>query len=176
MNRRTLVKGAAIAATAGLLGACAQMPMMGGGGSGGGADIVDVAAKNPDFSTLVTAVQTAGLTETLKGDGPFTVFAPTNAAFEKLPDGTVDSLLQPENRDKLTEILTYHVVPGEVTADRLAGERLGVKTVQGGTVHVDGTDDHSPTGVRVDDANVTTVDIEASNGVIHVIDSVIMPD
>ena len=126
--------------------ACAQMPMMGGGGSGGGADIVDVAAKNPDFSTLVTAVQTAGLTETLKGDGPFTVFAPTNAAFEKLPDGTVDSLLQPENRDKLTEILTYHVVPGTVTAGQLAGERLGVKTVQGGTVHVDGTDDHSPTG------------------------------
>lgn len=135
-----------------------------------GGDIVDIASSNPDFSTLVAAVSAAGLVETLKGDGPFTVFAPTNAAFAKLPAGTVESLLEPANRDQLVSILTYHVVPGNVTSDQLAGQRLNVATVQGGTVHIDGTD-----GVTVNESTVTAADIAASNGVIHVIDTVLLP-
>lgn len=118
----------------------------------------------------MAAVSAAGLVDTLKGDGPFTVFAPTNAAFAALPAGTVDTLLLPENKDQLISILTYHVVPGAVTSDQLAGQRLSVETVQGSTVHVDGTD-----GVTVDGANVIAADIIASNGVIHVIDAVILP-
>lgn len=131
-------------------------------------DIVDVAAGNKDFSTLVAAVQAAGLVETLKGSGPFTVFAPTNEAFGKLPAGTVESLLKPENKAKLVAILTYHVVPGKVmAADVKAGE---VKTVQGSMakISVDG-------GVKIDGAKVVATDVAASNGVIHVIDSVILP-
>lgn len=131
-------------------------------------DIVDVAAGNPDFSTLVAAVKAAGLVETLKGKGPFTVFAPTNAAFAKLPAGTVESLLKPESKDKLVAILTYHVVAGKVmAADVKAGE---VATVQGSkaTIAVDG-------GVTIDGAKVVATDVAASNGVIHVIDTVIMP-
>ena len=135
-----------------------------------GDDIVDIAASNADFSTLVAAVQAAGLVETLKGDGPFTVFAPTNAAFAALPAGTVENLLLPENRDQLTAILTYHVVPGAITSDQLAGQRLTVTTVNGDAVHVDGTH-----GVRVNGARVTTADIAATNGVIHVIDAVLLP-
>lgn len=133
-------------------------------------DVVDILAANDQFSTLVAAVGAAGLADTLKGDGPFTVFAPTNAAFEKLPAGTVETLLQPENRDQLVSILTYHVVPGAVTSDQLAGQRMNVATVQGQTVHVDGTH-----GVRVNRARVTQADIVGSNGVIHRIDSVLMP-
>ncbi|MCB2150492.1 MAG: fasciclin domain-containing protein, partial [Rhodobacteraceae bacterium] len=108
---------------------------------------------NDDFSTLVAAVKAAGLVETLKGDGPFTVFAPTNAAFAALPAGTVESLLKPENRDQLVAVLTYHVVPGAVTSDQLAGQRLNVATVNGASVHVDGRK-----GVRVNKARVTTAD------------------
>lgn len=135
-----------------------------------GDDIVDIAAANSDFSTLVAAVSAAGLVDTLKGDGPFTVFAPTNAAFAALPEGTVETLLLPENKDQLVKVLTYHVVPGAVTSDQLTGERLNVATVQGQTVHVDGTD-----GVQVNKSNVTTADIIATNGVIHVIDKVLLP-
>jgi uncharacterized surface protein with fasciclin (FAS1) repeats len=164
MNRRFALKTAAVVGLATLTAGCADMMM------GGDPDIVDIAASNDDFSTLVAAVSAAGLVETLKGDGPFTVFAPTNAAFAALPAGTVDNLLLPENRDQLTAILTYHVVPGNVTSDQLAGQRLTVATVNGETVHIDGTD-----GVTVNDANVITADIEASNGVIHVIDSVLLP-
>ncbi|MEY3805593.1 MAG: hypothetical protein RIR69_405 [Actinomycetota bacterium] len=130
--------------------------------------IVDVASANDDFSTLVTALGAADLVETLQGDGPFTVFAPTNAAFEALPAGLVDKLLLPENKDVLVAILTYHVVAGEVmAADVTAGD---VASVQGEniTVTTDG-------GVKVNDANVVTTDVEASNGVIHVIDAVIVP-
>ncbi len=163
MNRRFALKATALAAVAALATACA--PMMDDGD-----DIVDIAASNDDFSTLVAAVTAAGLVETLKGDGPFTVFAPTNDAFAKLPAGTVESLLEPENRDQLVSILTYHVVPGAVTSDQLAGKRLNVTTVQGGTVHVDGRN-----GVKVNDANVTAADIMATNGVIHVIDTVLLP-
>ena len=164
MNRRFALKSALGAAAIAAIAACAPMD--------DGDDIVDIAAGNEDFSTLVAAVSAAGLVETLKGDGPFTVFAPTNAAFAALPAGTVESLLKPENKDQLVSILTYHVVPGAVTSDQLAGQRLSVATVQGDTVHIDATGG----GVKVDGANVTAADIIATNGVIHVIDAVILPN
>jgi uncharacterized surface protein with fasciclin (FAS1) repeats len=134
------------------------------------ADIVDTAASVKDFSTLVAAVKAAGLVKTLKSDGPFTVFAPTNAAFAKLPEGTVESLLKPENKDKLIAILTYHVVPGKVMAADVV-KLSSAKTVQGTTVDIKVTD----AGVMVDNAKVVKTDIETSNGVIHIIDSVILP-
>jgi len=131
-------------------------------------DIVDVAAGNPDFSTLVQAVQAAGLVDTLKSDGPFTVFAPTNAAFNDLPDGVLDALLMPQNRDLLTEVLTYHVVPDEVTSDEL--ETGGVDTLNGGVAV-----DVSPERVVVNNASVVQADVPASNGVIHAINRVLIP-
>lgn len=131
--------------------------------------IVEVASGNDDFSTLVAAVSAAGLAETLSGDGPFTVFAPTNDAFAELPEGLVDKLLLPENKEALTSILTYHVVAGEVTSDMVQpGE---VATVEGSTITLS-TDG----GVMVNDATVTTADVDASNGVIHVIDKVLVPE
>lgn len=132
-------------------------------------DIVTIASENADFSTLVAAVKAAGLVDVLKGDGPFTVFAPTNAAFAALPEGTVEGLLKPENKEKLAAILTYHVVAGNVMAKDVAPGK--VKTVQGTelTIAVDGKT------VMIDGAKVTKTDIIASNGVIHVIDKVIMP-
>lgn len=133
-------------------------------------DIVDTAISAGSFNTLVAAVQAAGLENTLRGDGPFTVFAPTDAAFKKLPAGTVQTLLKPENKDKLTEILTYHVVPGKVKAKSVAGKTQKVMTVQGSKIFVDGTH-----GVKVDGAKVVKADIKTSNGIIHVIDTVIMP-
>jgi len=131
-------------------------------------NIVEVASDNNDFSTLVTAVKAAGLAETLSGEGPFTVFAPTNDAFAKLPEGTVENLLK--DKDKLTQILTYHVVPGKIMAKDVLNLK-SAKTVQGGEISIDTND-----GVKVDNANIIQTDIEASNGVIHVIDSVIMPN
>ncbi|MEM6647224.1 MAG: fasciclin domain-containing protein [Bacteroidota bacterium] len=128
-------------------------------------DIVDVAVAAGSFNTLVAAVQAAGLVETLKGDGPFTVFAPTDEAFAALPAGTVEDLLKPENKDKLTAILTYHVVPGKVMAGDLLGATTAA-TVNGQSVSI---------GLRVGDANVVQADIAASNGVIHVIDAVLIP-
>ncbi len=163
MNRRTILRLATGLGLAAALAACAPMTPK-------SPDIVDIAAGNPDFSTLVAAISAAGLVETLKGDGPFTVFAPTNAAFAALPAGTVESLLLPENKDRLAAILTYHVVPGAVTSDQLAGQRLDVATVNGQTVHINGTN-----GVKVNKSTVTTADIIASNGVIHVIDRVLLP-
>ena len=133
-------------------------------------DIVDTAVNAGSFNTLVAAVQAAGLVDTLKGPGPFTVFAPTDEAFAALPAGTVESLLKPENKATLVSILTYHVVPGKTVSSDLAGRQLQVATVQGSTVDIDGT-----SGVQVDDANVVQADIGATNGVIHVIDKVIMP-
>lgn len=131
--------------------------------------IVEIAVGNEDFSTLVAAVTAAGLVETLSGEGPFTVFAPTNAAFAKLPEGTVEELLKPENKDQLVAVLTYHVVAGKVmAADVAPGE---VPTVQGSSFTVKVEDGK----VMVDNATVTATDIEASNGVIHVIDTVILP-
>ncbi|CUH79183.1 Immunogenic protein MPT70 precursor [Tritonibacter multivorans] len=159
MKRRFFLSLSAAALT---LSACATMTKE--------PDIVDIAAGNSDFSTLVAAVSAAGLVDTLKSDGPFTVFAPTNAAFAALPAGTVDTLLMPETKDQLVKVLTYHVVPGAVTSDQLAGQRLSVATVQGQNVHVNGTH-----GVKVNDATVTSADIIASNGVIHVIDKVLLP-
>ncbi|MEO1399529.1 MAG: fasciclin domain-containing protein [Pseudomonadota bacterium] len=134
-------------------------------------DIVDTAASAGQFNTLVAAVKAAGLVETLKGDGPFTVFAPTDAAFKALPAGTVEDLLKPENKAKLTSILTYHVVPGKVMSKDLAGKAMKAKTVEGTEVSIDAKGD----GVKVDGATVAQADIETSNGVIHVIDKVIMP-
>ena len=131
-------------------------------------DIVAVASGNPDFSTLVAAVDAAGLVETLQGTGPFTVFAPTNAAFEALPAGVLDALLLPENQETLAKIVAYHVLPQQVmAADVAAGE---VPTVEGQSIDIT-TDD----GVKVNDANVTATDVAASNGVIHVIDAVLIP-
>ena len=134
-----------------------------------GKDIVDIAAGNESFSTLVAAVQAADLVDTLKGEGPFTVFAPTDDAFAALPAGTVEDLLKPENKPTLTKILTYHVVPGKVMSGDLS-DGMTATTVQGSDVTIGTTD-----GVTVDGAKVVQADIEASNGVIHVIDSVILP-
>jgi len=135
------------------------------------ATIVDVAVGNPDFSTLVAAITAAGLGETLAGEGPFTVFAPTNAAFAALPAGTLDSLLLPENKDQLTAILTYHVVPGTVMAADLPATATDVATVNGATVSVVA----APEGATVNGAKITAADVAASNGVIHVIDTVLLP-
>lgn len=131
--------------------------------------VVAIAAGNPDFSTLVAAVKAAGLAETLSGEGPFTVFAPTNEAFAKLPAGTVESLLKPENKAKLAGILTYHVVAGKVLAADVKTSK--VKTVQGGELDVVVKDG----AVTVDGAKVIKTDIVGSNGVIHVIDTVVLP-
>ena len=132
-------------------------------------DIVDTAVDAGSFTTLVAAVQAAGLVETLKGEGPFTVFAPTDAAFAALPAGTVEELLKPENKDKLTAILTYHVVAGKVMSGDLS-DGMTAATVNGANITIGTTG-----GVTVNGANVTQADIEASNGVIHVIDAVILP-
>ena len=133
-------------------------------------DIVETAVKAGSFKTLVAAVQAAGLVNTLKGSGPFTVFAPSDEAFAKLPPGTVETLLKPENKDQLVAILTYHVVPARVTA-RDAFSARTAPTVNGQKVAVNAT----LSGIQVDGARVLTTDINCSNGVIHVIDSVIMP-
>lgn len=134
------------------------------------ADIVETASSAGSFNTLVTALKAAGLVDTLKGPGPFTVFAPNDAAFAKLPPGTLDNLLKPENKAQLTSILTYHVVPGKVMSADLAGKKTMAKTVEGGQVTIDAT-----SGVKVDNAKVIKADIDTSNGVIHVIDTVLMP-
>ena len=133
------------------------------------ADIVDTAVAAGSFTTLVAAVQAAGLVETLKGPGPFTVFAPTDAAFAALPAGTVEDLLKPENKEQLVAVLTYHVVPGKVMSTDLS-EGLKAATVQGSevTITLDG-------GPKVNGAAISTPDVAASNGVIHVIDAVILP-
>ncbi len=132
-------------------------------------DIVDTAVGAGTFTTLVAAVGAAGLVDTLKGEGPFTVFAPTDEAFAALPAGTVEDLLKPENKDKLAAILTYHVVAGKVMSGDLT-EGMMAPSVQGGelTITLDG-------GAKVNGANITAADIEATNGVIHVIDAVLLP-
>jgi len=133
------------------------------------ADIVDVAVKADSFKTLVAAVKAAGLVDVLKGEGPFTVFAPTDEAFKKLPEGTVESLLKPENKDMLVSILKYHVIPAKVMAKDVKSGK--VKTVLGKEVSIAA----SEWGVKVDNAKVIKTDVTASNGVIHVIDQVILP-
>ena len=131
------------------------------------ADIVDTAVSAGSFTTLVAAVQAAGLVDTLKGAGPFTVFAPTDEAFAKLPAGTVESLLN--DIPKLTKILTYHVVSGKVLAADVV-KLTSAKTVEGSEVKIDASN-----GVKINDSNVTTADVAADNGVIHIIDSVLLP-
>ena len=144
--------------------------VLGGSLHAQGKDIVDTAVAAGQFNTLAAALKAAGLVDTLKGPGPFTVFAPTDAAFAKLPKGTVEELLKPENKAKLTAILTYHVVAGKVMAADVVKVKEA-KTVQGGAVKVNAMGGK----VMVDGAHVVKTDITASNGVIHVIDSVLMP-
>lgn len=157
MFRRTFAAIAAVTLLAGPVSAQSQ-------------DIVDTAVGAGTFETLVAAVGAAGLVDTLKGPGPFTVFAPTDDAFADLPDGTVESLLLEENKQQLVDILTLHVVPAKVMSSELAGQTVSARTVNGEKLIIDGRD-----GVEVNDANVISADIEASNGVIHVIDAVILP-
>ncbi|WP_270726913.1 fasciclin domain-containing protein [Shimia sp. Alg240-R146] len=164
MQRRSfigMVTGLALAATS--FGAAMA-------GSQSKMDIVDTAVGAGSFGTLVAAVQAAGLVDTLKGEGPFTVFAPTDEAFAALPDGTVEMLLMPENKDKLVAILTYHVVSGKVMAADIAGKKAMVPTVQGSEISVDAVQ-----AVMINDATVVAADVAASNGVIHVIDKVLIP-
>lgn len=134
-----------------------------------GKDIVDTAVAAGSFNTLAKALTASGLVDTLKGKGPFTVFAPTDEAFAKLPPGTLETLLKPENKQKLVEILTYHVVPGKVAAADVTKMKTA-KTVNGKSLQISSSD-----GVMVDGAKVTKADVMASNGVIHVIDSVMLP-
>ena len=144
--------------------------MAAGAAAGEKKDIVDTAVSAGSFQTLVAAVKAAGLVETLKGPGPFTVFAPTDEAFAKLPPGTVEELLKPENKEKLTAILTYHVVPGRLMAAQVA-KKESTATVNGAVLTI-----HSEGGaVMVDDARVVKADIECTNGIIHVIDAVVLP-
>lgn len=133
-------------------------------------DIVETATSAGTFKTLVAAVSAAGLVDTLKGQGPFTIFAPNDAAFAKLPAGTVENLSKPENKEKLAGILKFHVMAGKVMASEVAGKKLSPASVQGEELKVDGT-----SGVVVNGAKVTKSDISCTNGVIHVIDTVMMP-
>lgn len=163
--------------------ASASNPMVGGAAMYASKDIVDNAVNSRNHTTLVAAVKAAGLVDTLKGPGPFTVFAPTNAAFDMLPAGTVDTLLKPSMKAELSKLLTYHVVPGTLDAAaltarvRAGGGRAMLKTVQGEMLTVKSG---GPGGVTVTDAkgnvaNVTIADVRQSNGVIHVVDKVLMP-
>ena len=171
----------AVAMAAGAAAASAQV-MVGGAPMFATKDIIDNAVNSKDHTTLVAAVKAAGLVETLKGPGPFTVFAPTNAAFAALPAGTVDTLLKPENKGKLTAVLTYHVVPGKLDAAALGSQVMDgkgmatLKTVAGGTL----TAKESGGKIMVGDENggwatVSTADVYQSNGVIHVVDKVLLP-
>jgi uncharacterized surface protein with fasciclin (FAS1) repeats len=158
-------------------------PMVGGAPMYSTKDIIDNAVNSKDHTTLVAAVKAAGLVDTLKGPGPFTVFAPTNEAFTKLPAGTVDTLLKPENKDTLVKVLTYHVVSGRMTAEDIkhaiqAGNgKATLSTVSGGTL----TATESGSGISLTDekgntAHVTIADVMQSNGAIHVIDAVLLPN
>lgn len=159
-----MIRKTFLAATTAL--AFAAAPVFAGGHS---MDIVDTAKDAGTFETLLAAATAAGLVDTLKSDGPFTVFAPTDAAFAALPEGTVETLLKPENKDQLVSILTYHVVAGKVMSTDLTDDMMA-KTVQGTDIMID-----LDNGVMVNEATVVTADIETSNGVIHVIDKVILP-
>ena len=138
--------------------------------NGNALDIVDTAVSAGQFNTLVAAVEAADLVTTLKGDGPFTVFAPTDEAFAALPEGTVENVLKPENKEQLISVLTYHVVAGKIMSSDIAGTTAMVESVQGSELDVNATN-----GVTVDGATVVTADIETDNGVIHVIDRVVLP-
>ncbi|MEJ2015253.1 MAG: fasciclin domain-containing protein [Limibacillus sp.] len=159
----------AVLATVGIVSAV--QPAAASGPAKPGRDIVETAVQADDFNTLVAAVQAAGLVETLQGEGPFTVFAPTDAAFAALPAGTVENLLKPENKDQLVAILTYHVVVGEVPSSAVANKQTEAKTVEGSMIKVNGLG----SGVMINDANVVRADIITDNGLIHVIDKVLIP-
>jgi uncharacterized surface protein with fasciclin (FAS1) repeats len=173
-----IVGGLAAAATL----FAAENPMVGGAPMDGDKNIVQNAMNSKDHTTLVAAVKAAGLVDTLESKGPFTVFAPTNEAFDKLPPGTVDTLVKPENKKKLTSILTYHVVPGKITAEVLmdkikaGGGKAMLKTVNGEslTAKMDG-DSVELTDKKGGTSKVTIADVMQSNGVIHVVDTVLMP-
>ena len=177
VTRKKVFAAVVAAQTALVMAVVTAAPAVAGGHKSGGyhsekanADIVDVAVANGNFNTLAAALQAAGLVDTLKGDGPFTVFAPTDAAFAKLPAGTVETLLKPENKDKLIAILTYHVVPGKVTAEQVV-KLSSADTVNGEKIAIfvdKGT-------VQINEIDVVKADIMASNGVIHVVDQVILP-
>ena len=153
-----------------ILNTIAALPLTLIGATSNALDIVDTAVSAGQFNTLVAAVEAADLVTTLKGDGPFTVFAPTDEAFAALPEGTVENLLKPENKDQLIAVLTYHVVPGKIMSSDIAGTATMVESVQGSELDINATD-----GVTVDGATVVTADIETDNGVIHVIDRVVLP-
>ncbi|GAA3263235.1 fasciclin domain-containing protein [Sphingomonas yabuuchiae] len=178
-----MIRGAMMAVALSVGAAAApRNPMVGGAAMYPTKTIVENASQSKDHTTLVAAVKAAGLVDTLSGPGSFTVFAPTNAAFAKLPTGTVDTLVQPENKDKLTSILTYHVIPGRITAKDIAakakanggtatyttvqGEPIMLKKAMGGWAIMDG---------KGDTGRITTADVMQSNGVVHVIDTVMMP-
>jgi uncharacterized surface protein with fasciclin (FAS1) repeats len=175
---------AVIFSVAGLSALADTTVMVGGEAMYPTKDIVDNAVNSTDHTTLVAAVKAAGLVETLKGPGPFTVFAPTNDAFENLPDGTVEMLLKPENKDALTKVLTYHVVPGRLTFDALAEQikagngKAQLKTVSGGmlTVWMNGPHNILIQDEKGDIAEISTYDVIQSNGVIQVIDTVLLPN
>ena len=181
MMKNSKVSAAAVAAAACLAAAwcvlpppqqtaAAETPAANAASQAKDKDIVDTAVSAGSFKTLAAALKAAGLVETLKGEGPFTVFAPTDEAFAKLPAGTVEDLLKPENKEKLTEILTYHVVAGRHPAKEVTG-MTSAKTVNGKPLKLKVEDGK----VRVNDATVTKADVAASNGVIHVIDTVLLP-
>ena len=153
-----------------ILNTIAELPLTLISATSNALDIVDTAVSAGQFNTLVAAVEAADLVTTLKGDGPFTVFAPTDEAFAALPEGTVENLLKPENKDQLIAVLTYHVVPGKIMSSDIAGTATMVESVQGSELDINATD-----GVTVDGATVVTADIETDNGVIHVIDRVVLP-
>ena len=182
---RAVMAGTCLAFAVGLAApALGQAPkMVGGAAMYPDKTILENAVNSKDHTTLVAAVQAAGLVETLSGEGPFTVFAPTNAAFGKLPAGTVDTLVMPENKGQLTEILTYHVVPGRLDAQELVnrieqgGGKATLKTVEGGMLTVSRPDDKhlAVMDEAGNTARTTIFDVYQSNGVIHVIDTVLMP-
>ena len=148
-----------------------QLPASAGGHLSSERTIPTNAVNADNLKTLVAALQAADLIEALEGEGPFTVFAPTDDAFAKLPDGTVEDLLRPENKHQLTSILTYHVVPGMIMSSDLAGKKTTAKTLQVDEVQIDASN-----GVKLEGATVIAADIESSNGVIHIVDTVIMPN
>jgi uncharacterized surface protein with fasciclin (FAS1) repeats len=165
MNRRTTLKSLVA------VGALTALTACGSNTGEGTASIARIVTTSPEFSTLLAAASAADLTDVLASEGPLTVFAPTNEAFAKLPEGTVESLLLPENKEQLAAVIAYHVVPGSYPAASMVGKRGSLESAQGSSVSINGTGG----GVMVDGATVTQADIRASNGVIHVIDSVILP-
>jgi uncharacterized surface protein with fasciclin (FAS1) repeats len=184
MKRKIAIAFGAAAAllTVGLAAQDNKVPMVGGAAMYPNKNIIENAVNSKDHTTLVAAVKAAGLVDTLEGPGPFTVFAPTNAAFDKLPAGTVDTLLKPENKDQLKKVLTYHVVPGRITAHKLeamikkGGGKAQLKTVEGGTITASMNGDSVVlTDEKGGTSTVTQADVMQSNGVIHVVDTVLMP-